>query len=134
MRTRASVPWALAALVATAGTAARADPPATQPPTVSAVAAEPDRARPRESGGRDSAATVGPLAIGAAVKDPTGVELGHIALLTTDKSGRSVAKVRQGETVLLIPTADLFVRRGETYSRLTLDALKRDGDAIAAGP
>jgi hypothetical protein len=110
-----------------------ADPPADGPP-VSAVPANVDPARPAESGAHDTAATVGPLAIGATVKDPSGVEIGHIVLLTTDKHGRSVARVRDNEDVFDIPIDELFVRQGVTYSRLPRAALERGGGAIAAEP
>lgn len=115
--------------------AAGAQPAADGPP-VGAVAAKAGPARPAESGGgaHDSAATVGPLAIGAAVKDPAGADIGHIVLLTTDKHGRSVAKVRDNEDVFDIPTDDLFVTRAGTFSRLSRADLRHGGGAIAAGP
>ena len=109
-----------------------AESPATGAP-VTATRADQEPARPAESGAQDTAATVGPLAIGAAVHDPAGALIGHIVLLTTDEQGRSVAKVRNEEDVYTIPTDDLFVRGGSTFSRSTLDQLRRGG-AIAAGP
>ena len=130
MMRAASVLAALA--VALPASAFCADPPSDAP--VGAMSAKADPARPAESGGHDTAATVGPLAIGAVVKDPSGVEIGHVVLLTTDKHGRSVAKVRDNEDVFDIPTDDLFVRQGVTYSRLPRAALERGGGAIAAGP
>lgn len=131
MRT-ASVLAALA--VATLPLGARAEPAPAGGAAVAAVAAKAGPARPAESGAHDTAATVGPLAIGATVHDPSGAEIGHIVLITTDKYGRSVAKVRDNEDVFNVATDDLFARRGETFSRLTREALRRAGDAIAAGP
>jgi ABC-type transporter Mla subunit MlaD len=110
-----------AAVLAVAGAAAKSAVPAT------AVAAEP--ARPAESGAHDSAATLGPLAIGATVTDRTGVEIGHVTRLTTDKQGRSVAEVRHDEDVYSIPVADLFSRHGAALSRISLEQLKRSGMA-----
>ena len=81
-------------------------------------------ARPPESGARDSAATLGPLAIGADVRDATGADIGHVTRVTTDKTGRSVAEVRDGESVYTIPIDDLYARRGAAFSTVTLDALK----------
>jgi len=61
---------------------------------VPAAPAKAEPARPVESGGHDSAATVGPLAIGAEVHDGAGALIGHVTRLTTDQAGRSVAQVR----------------------------------------
>ena len=98
-------------------------------PGVTAVAVEPGRARPSESGARDSAATVGPLAIGAVVMDRSGAEIGHVTRLTTDSNGHSVAEVRHNEDVFSIPTSGLFTRGGKAFSSQTLDELKRSGAA-----
>lgn len=119
--------------VSAAGTGASAGSSEAVPP-VAAATASPQPARPAESGARDSAATIGPLAIGAEVRDPSGALVGHIVVLTTDKQGRSVAKVREDEDVFLIPAQDLYVRRGATFSSLSLDQLRHGGSAIAAGP
>jgi len=91
---------------------------------LSAVKTLPGPARAAESGARDSAATTGPLAIGATVKDRTGALVGHIVRLTTDKTGESVAEIRRGEDVWRVPVADLFARGGEVLSTVTLDALQ----------
>jgi len=91
---------------------------------VPAVAAKAEPARPAESGAHASAATLGPLAIGAEVRDATGVEIGHVTRLTTDKAGRSVAQVRDNEDVYSIPVDRLFARGGAAVSTVTLDALK----------
>jgi ABC-type transporter Mla subunit MlaD len=109
------------AVPASAGVAAAA--------SVTAVAMEPGRARPRESGGHDSAATVGPLAIGAAVRDRNGIEIGHVTRLTTDRSGHSVAEVRQDEDVFWIPVDQLHASSGAAVSALTADELRRSGAA-----
>ena len=101
---------------------------------IAGVPAKAGPARPSESGARDTAATLGPLAIGTTVRDSSGAEIGRIVLLTTDKAGRSVAKVRDNEDVFDIPTADLFVRRGGTISRLSRAELERGGGAIAGEP
>ena len=124
----------LAALAVSLPVAAVCAAPASDGPSVGAVSAKADPARPTESGAHDSAATIGPLAIGAAVKDSSGLEIGHIVLLTTGKDGRSVAKVRDDEDVFDIPIDDLFVRRGVTYSRLPRASFERGGGAIAAEP
>jgi hypothetical protein len=92
---------------------------------VRAVVAEPQPARPAESGGRDSAATLGPLAIGSAVRDRDGALVGRLVLLTTDAHGVSVAKVRSDENVYLIPAADLFSRGDETLSTVGLADVQR---------
>ncbi|HXQ13140.1 MAG TPA: hypothetical protein VN814_00795 [Caulobacteraceae bacterium] len=96
---------------------------------VTAVPAQPGRAQPAESGAHDSAATLGPLAIGAAVTDPTGAEIGRVTRITTDKNGRSVVEVRNNEDVFSIPAQALFTRGGKAFSSETLDALKRSGAA-----
>jgi hypothetical protein len=124
----------LAALAVALPVAAVCAEPTSDGPAVGAVAAQAGPARPTESGAHDSAATVGPLAIGAAVKDPSGLEIGHIVLLTTGGDGRSVAKVRDNEDVFDIPIDELFVRRGVTFSRLPRASLERGGGAIAAKP
>jgi hypothetical protein len=108
-----------AAVLAFAGTAACAQVPAVQ------VEAGP--ARPVESGGRDSPATLGPMAIGAAVRDRTGAEIGHITRLTTDRQGQSIVEVRQNEDVYSIPLADLAAHDGEAVSNLDQAQLKRLG-------
>jgi hypothetical protein len=101
--------------------------------TPSATAAAPGKARPAESGAHDSAATLGPLAIGADVRDPTGADIGRLVLITTDKAGRSVAKIRLDEDVYLVPLAELRSTAAGVVSRLTLDELKHGGGGIAAG-
>ena len=100
---------------------------------ISATTVAQGPARPAESGAKASAATLGPLAIGADVRDSTGAEIGHVTVLTTDKDGRSVAKVRNNEDVYTIPVGDLYARQGGAISTLTLDELKHGGGAIAAG-
>ena len=91
---------------------------------VRAVAAKAGPARPPESGSHDSAATVGPLAIGADVRDATGAEIGHVTRLTTDKEGRSIAQVRDNEDVYSIPLEQLSARHGVAVSNISLEALK----------
>ena len=91
---------------------------------VPATVAKAEPARPPESGARNSAATVGPLAIGAEVRDLTGAEIGHVTRLTTDKAGRSIAQVRDNDDVYSIPVARLSTRGGAAVSEVTLDALK----------
>jgi|HubBroStandDraft_2_1064218.scaffolds.fasta_scaffold151933_3 hypothetical protein len=115
-------PVLAAAILAHAGVAA-ADGGLT------AVAVQPDRARPAESGAHDSAATLGPLAIGAAVTDRTGVEIGRVTRLTTDKNGRSVVEVRHNEDLFSIPAEVLYTHRGKAFSSESLDELKRSGAA-----
>lgn len=126
MRTAAAIAATAALAGSLGGAMALADPAASPVP---AVAASPDKARPVESGGHNSAATTGPLAIGSTVSDATGAQIGHITLITTDKAGRSVAKVREGEDVYTIPVADLYARGGAAFSTLTLSALKHGGGA-----
>ena len=96
---------------------------------VTAVAAQPGRARPAESGAHDSAATRGPLAIGAAVTDPNGLEVGRVTRVTTDKNGRSLVEVRLDEDVFSIPAADLYTHGGKAFSAQTLDQLKHTAAA-----
>ena len=96
---------------------------------VTAVAAQPDRARPAESGAHDSAATLGPLAIGAAVTDPNGVEIGRVTRVTTDKNGQSLVEVRHDEDLFSIPADVLRTRGGRAFSEETLDQLKHSGAA-----
>lgn len=113
---RRSLVWAAALGAAALPAAGLAEVPAT--------AAQAGPARPPESGAHDSAATRGPLAIGADVRDSSGADIGHVTRLTTDKHGRRVADVRDGETVYAIPVEDLFARDGAAFSTITLDALK----------
>jgi hypothetical protein len=96
---------------------------------VTAVRMDPGRARPAESGAHDSAATLGPLAIGAAVSDSTGAPIGHVTRLTTGKDGRTIAEVRHDEDVYAIPVDELSARGGAAFSTVTLDQLRRDGAA-----
>jgi hypothetical protein len=98
--------------------------PAPLRAAVPASAAQAEPARPPESGARDSAATVGPLAIGAEVRDATGGEIGRVTRLTTDKAGRSVAQLRDNDDVYAIPVEHLSVRGGGAVSDVTLEALK----------
>jgi hypothetical protein len=93
-------------------------------PGVTAVAAEPGRARPAESGAHDSAATVGPLAIGALVTDRNGLEIGHVTRLTTDANGDSVVEVRHNEDLYAIPIEQLYAHGGVAFSVMTLERLK----------
>ena len=90
------------------------------------VQATPGPAVPAESDAVDTAATVGPLAIGATIHDEAGALVGRVTLLTTDADGAAVAKVRNDEEVYRIPLADLVVRRGQVVSRIPLARLKRD--------
>jgi hypothetical protein len=91
---------------------------------VPASPAKAEPARPVESGGHDSAATVGPLAIGAEVHDGGGALIGHVTRLTTDKAGRSIAEVRDNEDTYAIPLDDLHSRHGGAVSDVSLEALK----------
>ncbi|MFI4934476.1 MAG: hypothetical protein ACHP7N_07645 [Caulobacterales bacterium] len=120
---RAGLGLVAAAFAWAAWASAWADPPPAT--NLSAVKAHAQPAKSAESGARETAATSGPLAIGATVKDRDGVTLGHITRLTTDKAGVSVAQVRLGEDVLSIPVSDLFMKNGEVLSTLTRDELKR---------
>lgn len=108
--------WAAALAAAALPTASLAAVPATT--------AQAGPARPPESGARDSAATLGPLAIGADVRDAAGSDIGHVTRLTTDPDGRQVAEVRDGESLYTIPIENLFARDGAAFSTVTLDALK----------
>ncbi len=112
----------VAATLASAGVAA-ADGGLT------AVAVQPGRARPAESGAHDSAATLGPLAIGAVVADRDGAVIGHVTRLTTDKDGRSIAEVRHNEDLFSIPTNLLYTHGGKAFSSKTLDELKHSAAA-----
>jgi hypothetical protein len=96
---------------------------------VTAVASEPGRARPAESGARDSAATTGPLAIGALVTDRNGEEIGHVTRLTTDANGRSVVEVRHNEDLYSIPVDVLYAHGGTAFSVMTLERLKHSAAA-----
>jgi len=96
---------------------------------LTAVAVQPGRARPAESGARDSAATLGPLAIGALVRDRNGAEIGHVTRMTTDKDGHSVAEVRHDEDLFSIPMDLLHAHRGKAFSSQTLDELKHSAAA-----
>jgi hypothetical protein len=116
---------ALAAALVACGAASAA----TAGEGVTAVAMTPGPARPAESGGHDSAATRGPLAIGANVTDRSGAEIGHITRLTTDKAGGSIAEIRQNEDVFSIPIDDLYAHGGAAVSALTLEELKHSGAA-----
>jgi len=98
--------------------------PAAAAAAVSATSAQAGPARPPESGAHDSAATLGPLAIGADVRDSAGADIGHVTRLTTDAAGRRVAQVRDGEAVYAIPIEYLYARGGAAFSTVTLDALK----------
>lgn len=120
---RATLPVALAAAILAIASVAAADA------DVTAVATVPGRARPTESGAHDSAATLGPLAIGALVTDRKGAEIGRVTRLTTDKNGRSVAEVRSNEDLFSIPMAVLYTHGGKAFSSETLDELKRSGAA-----
>jgi hypothetical protein len=114
---------ALAAVTLAVAGAAAAEP------GVTAVAAEQGRARPAESGARDSAATVGPLAIGALVNDRNGEEIGHVTRLTTDTNGRSMVEVRHNEDLYSIPVEQLFAHGGRAFSVMTLERLKHSDAA-----
>ncbi len=94
---------------------------------VTAVKTTAGPVRAAESGAVDTAATVGPLAIGARVEDAAGAPLGNLARLTTDQSGASIAQVRQGQDVTYIPVSELTVRRGVLVSHLTAAELKAAG-------
>jgi hypothetical protein len=98
--------------------------PAVALGAVPATTAQAGPARPPESGAHDSAATLGPLAIGADVRDSAGADIGHVTRLNTDKQGRRVAEVRDGESVYAIPIEDLYSRGGAAFSTVTLEALK----------
>jgi hypothetical protein len=98
--------------------------PAVSLAAVPATTAKAGPARPPESGAHDSAATLGPLAIGADVRDSAGDDIGHVTRMTTDNEGRQVAEVRDGENVYAIPVEYLYARRGAAFSTVTLGALK----------
>jgi hypothetical protein len=96
---------------------------------VTAVAMTPGRAKPTESGASDSAATVGPLAIGATVIDRNGTVIGRVTRLATDKTGRHVAEVRQNENLYSIPLAAISAEGGKAVSDMTADDLTASGAA-----
>ena len=98
--------------------------PAVALAAVPAVVAKAGPARPPESGAHDSAATLGPLAIGADVRDSTGADIGHVTRVTTDKQGRQVAEIRDNDAVYSIPIEFLYAKGGAAFSTVTLDALK----------
>ena len=117
--------FAIAVGAALAGWAAGAlAQPAPAGGEIGAVKTPAGPARPAESGATNSAATTGPLAIGAVVKDRTGATVGHIVRLTTDKRGVSVAQIRLGEDVFSVPVDALFSRGGEVLSTVSLSDLK----------
>jgi hypothetical protein len=120
---RATLLAALAAAILAVASVAAANP------DVTAVTAAPGRARPTESGAHDSAATLGPLAIGALVTDRNGAEIGRVTRLTTAKNGRSVAEVRSNEDLFSIPMDVLYTHGGRAFSSETLDELKHSGAA-----
>jgi ABC-type transporter Mla subunit MlaD len=117
------------ATAATLGAAVLAGAGATATAAVPVVAVAREPARPAESGASDSAATLGPLAIGAEVTDRAGAKIGHVTRLTTDKQGRAVAEVRNNEDVYSIPLEDLFPRGRAAFSSLSLGELKHNGMA-----
>ena len=127
-RSGAAFPAALAAAILPLAAVAPAGA-ALADTGVTAVRMDAGRAKPAESGAHDSAATLGPLAIGATVRDRTGAEIGHVTRLTTGKDGRSVAEVRHDEDVYVIPVDELYARDGAAVSTLTLEQLKRSGAA-----
>jgi len=96
---------------------------------LTAVAVQPGRARPAESGAHDSAATLGPLAIGALVTDRNGAEIGRVTRMTTDKDGHSVTEVRHDEDLFSIPMNLLYTHGGKAFSWRTLDELKHSAAA-----
>jgi len=96
---------------------------------LTAVAVQPGRARPAESGAHDSAATLGPLAIGALVTDRNGAEIGRVTRMTTDKDGHSVTEVRHDEDLFSIPMNLLYTHGGKAFSSRTLDELKHSAAA-----
>jgi hypothetical protein len=101
-------------------------PAAGGPVTAVKVAAGPARAA--QAGAVDTAATSGPLAIGAVVRDPTGVVVGHVTLITTDETGRSIAQVRKGVNVYSIPLADIAAHGAGGVSVIPASTLKPDAD------
>ncbi|HEY2710812.1 MAG TPA: hypothetical protein VGI95_22430 [Caulobacteraceae bacterium] len=117
------------ALLAMLGAAALACAGAAAKSAVTAIAVAAEPARPAESGARDSAATQGPLAIGATVYDAAGAKVGQITRLTTDKHGRSVAEIRNNEDLYSIPVEVLYSRGGDAFSTETLEELRRGGAA-----
>ncbi|HZZ87079.1 MAG TPA: hypothetical protein VFE13_01990 [Caulobacteraceae bacterium] len=96
---------------------------------VTAVAMAPGPAKPAESGARDSAATVGPLAIGATVVDRNGVPIGRVTRMATDKHGRQMAEVRQNEDLYSVPLTAIHAEAGRAVSDMTADDLKAAGAA-----
>ena len=95
---------------------------------VTAIKVSAGPAHAAESGAVDTAATSGPLAIGAMVRDGGGALIGHFTLLTTDKDGRSIVQVREGVNVYAIPIADLSARGGQVISSIRASDLKPDAD------
>ena len=108
--------WAAALVAAALPTAAVA--------AVTAITAQAGAARPPESGAHDSAATLGPLAIGADVRDSTGADIGHVTRLTTGKDGPPGRRDPRRRERLRDPHRYLFARDGAAFSTVTLDALK----------
>jgi hypothetical protein len=125
---RAVASAALATAAFAVASVAAAEPQATER-NVTAVAATPGRARPAESGAHDSAATMGPLAIGALVTDRNGQEVGHVTRLTTNAKGDSVVEVRNNEDLYSIPVEQLFAHGGTAFSVMSLERLKHSAEA-----
>ncbi len=90
-----------------------------------AAAQEPAAAAPAASdAGRNASALVGPLAVGATVRDSSGQTLGRISRLTTGADGQTVVMLRKGVDSFSIPANRLHLTSEGVVSDLTRDGIK----------
>ena len=74
--------------------------------------------------GRYASALVGPLAVGATVRDSSGQTLGRISRLTTGADGQTVVMLRKGVDSFSIPANRLHLTSEGVVSDLTRDGIK----------
>ncbi len=74
--------------------------------------------------GRNASALVGPLAVGATVRDSSGQTLGRISRLTTGADGQTVVMLRKGVDSFSIPANRLHLTNEGVVSDLTRDGIK----------
>ena len=74
--------------------------------------------------GADASATAATLAVGATVKDKTGVSIGQVTAVKPDPAGKQVATIKTGTDTFAVETDKLAIADGSATINATQAELK----------
>ncbi len=72
----------------------------------------------------DASATAATLAVGAAVKDKTGANIGTVTEVKPDATGKQVATIKMGADTFAVETSKLAIADGSATINASADELK----------